>query len=72
MAYARILETGAYIWSDGENLHLNDVKVPEDTINIFLARLHDNCPEELERRLQMGRYLIEVHKIEMGEYDDEI
>ena len=39
MSYARVLETGVYIWSDGENLHFDLDEIPEDKINIFLARL---------------------------------
>lgn len=64
MSYARILETGSYIWSDGEYMHFDDIEVPEDTLNIFLARINDLRPEELEERIIKGRKLIELNKME--------
>lgn len=63
MSYARILETGAYIWADEDNLHFNNIEVPNDTVNIFLARLNDLRPEELKDRIDKGRKLIEQNKI---------
>ena len=64
MSYARILETGAYIWSDGEYMHFDNVEVPEETLNIFLARINDLRPEELEERIIKGRELIKLNKME--------
>ena len=69
MSYARILETGAYIWTDGENMHFNDIEVPENTVNIFLARLNDFRPKELSDRIIEGRKLIEQNR--MVEVNDE-
>lgn len=63
MSYARVLETGVYIWSDGENLHFDLDEIPEDKINIFLARLNDLKPDELNDRIIKGRKLIEQNKI---------
>jgi len=63
MSYARVLETGTYIWSDGDNIHFDNVKVPDNTINIFLARLNDLRPNELKDRINKGRKLIEQNKI---------
>lgn len=63
MSYARVLETGVYIWSDGENLHFDLDEIPEDKINIFLARLNDLKPDELNDRIIKGRKLIEQNKV---------
>ena len=63
MSYARVLETGTYIWSDGENLHFDLDKIPEGKINIFLARLKDLRPDELNDRIIKGRKLIEQNKV---------
>lgn len=71
MSYARILETGAYIWSDGEYMHFNNDTVSENTLNIFLAKLNDTRPEELQERIILGRKLIETNKMEdIGDNND--
>ena len=71
MSYARILETGAYIWSDGECIHFNDISIPDDIINIFLARLNDLRPEEFKTRIEKGRKLIEQNKfVEGNDYEN--
>lgn len=71
MSYARIVETGAYIWSDGKYIHFNDISIPEDTINIFLARLNDLRPEEFKNRIEEGRKLIEQNKfVEGNDYEN--
>ena len=59
MSYARRLDSGAYIWSDGDYLFFDDVKLSEDKINIFLAKLSDNRPDELNDRIKRGRKLID-------------
>ena len=64
MSYARVLETGVYIWSDGEYMHFDLNKIPEDALNIFLARINDNRPDELRERIIKGRKLIELNKME--------
>ena len=71
MSYARVLETGTYIWSDGENLHFGLDKIPEDKINIFLARLNDLRPDELNDRIIKGRNLIEQNKVVEVNYDED-
>lgn len=63
MSYARVLEAGTYIWSDGENLHFDLDEIPEYKINIFLARLNDLRPDELNDRIIKGRKLIEQNKV---------
>lgn len=63
MSYARVLEAGTYIWSDGENLHFDLDEIPEDKINIFLARLNDLRLDELNDRIIKGRKLIEQNKV---------
>ena len=63
MSYARILETGVYIYSDGENLHFDLDEIPEWKINIFLARINDYRPDELQERINKGRQLIEENNM---------
>ena len=63
MSYARVLEAGTYIWPDGENLHFDLDEIPEYKINIFLARLNDLRPDELNDRIIKGRKLIEQSKV---------
>ena len=46
MSYARILETGIYIWPDGENVVFNTTPISNEEINIFLARLYDKRKTE--------------------------
>ena len=67
MSYARPLETGSYIWSDGEYMTFNFVKVPEEDINIFLAKLFDSRNKEFYERVEKGRQLIEQNKIDLGD-----
>ena len=58
MSYARILETGAYIWPDGENIVFNTTPISNEEINIFLARLYDKRKTEFYKRVKEGRKLI--------------
>lgn len=69
MSYARPLETGTYIWTDGNNLNFNLVKVPEEDINIFLAKLYDTRQQEFFDRIKQGRKLIEQFKLEVSKDD---
>lgn len=70
MSYARPLETGTYIWSDGEYMHFGAFdKVSEDDINIFLAKINDTRKDELEERIKKGRKLIEQNKLNLDEVD---
>lgn len=66
MSYARMCDDGIYIWSDGENLNFNIVRVPENDINIFLAKLYDTRQEEFFNRVEQGRKLIEQFKVEVN------
>lgn len=59
MSYTRSSESGMYIWSDGNNMHFDDVVVPEDKINVFLAKLNDTRSEELDDRISRGRVLLD-------------
>ena len=72
MAYARPLETGTYIYSDGQTLHINDIDIPEKDINIFLYDLYVNRKEELEERVSNGFISIQEHKKKLGDMDDTI
>lgn len=69
MSYARPLETGTYIWTDGNNLNFNLIKVPEEDINIFLAKLYDTRQQEFFDRIKQGRKLIEQFKLEVSKDD---
>ena len=68
MSYARVLDTGTYIWSDGENIHFDLDSIPEDKLNIFLAKL---SKEELNDRIKKGKSLIEQFKVvEVNDNED--
>lgn len=69
MSYARVLETGTYIYSDGEYMYFDLDKIPEDKINIFLARLNDLMPDEMNERIIRGRELINKNKIEVNDIE---
>lgn len=58
MSYGRILETGHYIWPDEDGIHFDDVYVPNETIDVFLARLYDLRNKELKERVRNGRNII--------------
>lgn len=58
MSYGRILETGHYIWPDGDGIHFDDVYVPNETIDVFLAKLYDLRNKELMERVRNGRNII--------------
>ena len=59
MSYTRCSESGMYIWSDGDYIFFDDVKLSEDKINVFLAKLFDTRPDELNDRIRKGRELID-------------
>lgn len=63
MAYARILETGTYIWSDEKDVHFGLDTISNKDIDIFLAKLYDNHNDEFIKRVENGRNLIEQHKL---------
>ena len=45
-----------YIWSDGDYINFNTIRVPEEVINAFLFKvLLTNCREELKERLIQGK-----------------
>ena len=70
MSYTRALESGHYIWSDGENLNLDDKVVSEDLIDIFLYKLYTNRREEFDERIKHGRALIHNSKKEIKEIEE--
>lgn len=63
MSYARPLETGTYIYSDGEYMNFNLIQVPEDDIDIFLYKIYTTRRKEFNQRLKHGKDLIEQNKI---------
>jgi hypothetical protein len=48
MSYARPMETGTYIYSDGEYMHFKLDTVSEDDINIFLYSLYSKRRKEFK------------------------
>lgn len=64
MSYARILETGTYIWPDGENVIFNTTPISNDDIDIFLARLYDLRKSEFKQRVKRGRELIKQNRMD--------
>ena len=63
MSYARPLETGTYIYSDGEYMNFNLTQVPEDDIDIFLYKIYTTRRKEFNQRLKHGKDLIEQNKM---------
>lgn len=70
MSYVRVNEAGTYIWTDGENVHFDLDEVPEDKINIFIAKLFDDRPVELQDRINKGRKLVKDFEVKSNEYKD--
>jgi len=64
MSYARILETGTYIWPDGENINFNTTPISNTDINIFLAKLYDTRRKEFRERVKEGRKLIKQNRMD--------
>lgn len=64
MSYARILETGTYIWPDGENVNFNITAIPNNDIDIFLAKLYDTRRKEFKERVRNGRKLIKQNRMD--------
>lgn len=67
MSYARPLETGTYIYSDGEYIHFNLDTVSENDIDIFLYQLYSKRRKEFRQRLKHGKTLIKENKIKNEE-----
>ena len=63
MSYTRPLETGTYIYSDGEYMNFNLIQVPEDDIDIFLYKIYTTRRKEFNQRLKHGKDLIKQNKI---------
>lgn len=69
MAYSRSLETGTYIWSDSENIHFDDVEIPSNKIDIFLAKLYKDRYDEFQQRIENGNKLIQNHMKNMKDLE---
>lgn len=48
-----------YIYSDGDSLHFDDIKVDENMINVFLYELVEYRKDELNERVKKGKEAIE-------------
>lgn len=70
MSYGRILETGHYIWPDENGIHFDDEYIPNETINVFLAKLYDYRRKEFKDRIKQGRRSIKLNKMNLGENDE--
>ena len=62
MSYSRWGESPYYIFSDGAYLNLDHKSVPEDIIDVFLCRLVEVYPEELEERVKRGNDIIRRYR----------
>lgn len=51
-----------YIYSNGNELFLDSIYVNEDIINVFLYDLHTNRQEELLKRVQCGKEILDKNK----------
>ena len=71
MSYARILETGYYIYPDIENnvVFTAGETISNNEIDVFLYRLYNNRKEEFNKRLENGKRLIEEHIKELERND---
>ena len=49
MSYARPLETGTYIYSDGKYMNFNLIQVPENDIDIFLYKIYTTRKKEFNQ-----------------------
>ena len=59
MAYTRTPESGHYIWSDGNELTLDDKYVSEELIDIFIYKLYlGKDKEEFFERYNHGKELV--------------
>lgn len=70
MSYGRILETGHYIWPDENGIHFDDEYIPNETINVFLAKLYDYRRKEFKDRIKQGRRSIKLNKMNLGENNE--
>lgn len=70
MSYGRILETGHYIWPDENGIHFDNEYIPNETINVFLAKIYDYRRKEFKDRIKQGRRSIKLNKMNLGENNE--
>lgn len=51
-----------YVYSNGDELFLDSIYVNEDIINVFLYDLYTNRQEELLKRVQCGKEILDKNK----------
>lgn len=64
-----------YIYSDGDLLHLDDIVIDENMINVFLYELVEHRKDELNERVKKGKEAIDIGMEEykyMQEFIDKI
>lgn len=71
MSYARILETGYYIYPDIENnvVFTSGKEISNDEIDVFLYKLYTNRREEFNKRIKNGKKIIKEHTEELKRND---
>lgn len=67
MSYCRSLETGHYIWPAENGVCFDGICIPDETIDIFLAKLYYNHSNEFKERLANGKNIIENAKYNLDE-----
>lgn len=55
MSYTRSLESGHYIWPDGENVNFDDKIVSNEAVDIFLFKLFNFRKTEFMDRIEKGK-----------------
>jgi len=61
-----------YIYSDGDELHLDDIKVNENMINVFLYELVEHRKDELNERVKEGKRILNEERIDFSDMMDKI
>ena len=56
-----------YVYSNGDELFLDSIYVKEDIINVFLYDLYTNKREELLKRVQCGKEILDKNRA-LNEY----
>lgn len=71
MSYARILETGYYIYPDinGNVVFTTGEEISNNEIDVFLYKLFNNRKEEFDKRIEHGKKLVEEHTKELERND---
>lgn len=58
------------IYTDENGIHFDDEYIPNETINVFLAKLYDYRRKEFKDRIKQGRRSIKLNKMNLGENNE--